>query len=640
MPVLDLQTLFSIPSVEPYNGFAISPDGTQAAFAWNPTGQWELYLLPIGERSEPAGSTARQLTGGPGAKSAPRFSPGGKHLAYVVDPDGSESFHIWLCDLETSQHTHLLAPQPDSALQPNLAWSPDGRQIAFISNHTGRFSTYVLRLDPDHAGEATLADCRLVCDQGGPNWDLSWSPAGDRLAVVAESQGQDYAIYLADPAAGGPAAALTLDGELLNAREAAWAPDGRRLAFAAERNGEYWVGVFDRDSGAIVRVEAQAERGREGEVNLSPVLPGAALFAAGGEGAAPAWAPDGERLAYVLNAGPQSWLAVVELATKRHRFYQVEPGCHFRPAFTPDGQSLLFIFDSPRRPDDLWRLDLESGQFEQLTVSLPPDLTPDDFSMPTHITYPAPDGQPVPALLYAPPSLAEETVSGLPPAVIVIHGGPTWLFQFLWYPIMSHMASRGWVVLAPNYRGSSGYGRRWQLANRFEMGRLDTWDVIAGAEYLAREGLADPQRIAVTGRSHGGFLTASCLVTAPERWAGGSAVVPFLNWFTSHANSRQDLQHWDIENMGDPQTHADLWRERSPFFHLDQIQAPIQLICGANDPRCPASESLAARDALQALGKPVELLLYPDEGHAFLKTENVIDHELRRVEFLRRCLES
>jgi dipeptidyl aminopeptidase/acylaminoacyl peptidase len=99
------------------------------------------------------------------------------------------------------------------------------------------------------------------------------------------------------------------------------------------------------------------------------------------------------------------------------------------------------------------------------------------------------------------------------------------------------------------------------------------------------------------------------------------------------------LQHWDIENMGDPRKNSKLWRERSPFFFLRRVKAPVQLICGANDPRCPASESSAARDVLLALGKPVDYVIYPDEGHTFLKIENVVDHELRRVAFLARALE-
>ncbi len=183
---------------------------------------------------------------------------------------------------------------------------------------------------------------------------------------------------------------------------------------------------------------------------------------------------------------------------------------------------------------------------------------------------------------------------------------------------------------------SDGPVTSWQLANRFDMGGGDTRDVVAGADYLAREGLADPAQIAITGASWGGYLTMTSLTQYPDRWAAGSAVAPFLNWFTGHANSREDLQHWDLENFGDPEKDHDLYHERSPFFFLDRIAAPVQMICGAHDVRCPANESTAAHDALVGQGKECELVLYEDEGHGFLKTDNVVDAEKRRVDFLVR----
>jgi dipeptidyl aminopeptidase/acylaminoacyl peptidase len=221
---------------------------------------------------------------------------------------------------------------------------------------------------------------------------------------------------------------------------------------------------------------------------------------------------------------------------------------------------------------------------------------------------------------------------------VAIHGGPDWHFENTWYPFMQHCASRGWVVLAPNYRGSTGYGREWQSASRFNYGGVDTDDCAAGAQYLIREGLADPVRIAVSGRSHGGYLTMSCLTRYPELWAAGSAIVPFLNWFTNHDCSRSDLQDWNIENMGDPLENHARWQAASPYFFLDEVRAPVQFICGGHDPRCPAEDALASRDRLLELGKPVELHLYADEGHVFLKRENLIDSELRRVAFLAQAL--
>ena len=162
---------------------------------------------------------------------------------------------------------------------------------------------------------------------------------------------------------------------------------------------------------------------------------------------------------------------------------------------------------------------------------------------------------------------------------------------------------------------------------------------MAGAEYLAREEIADPGRIAVTGRSWGGYLTMTCLTQYPTQWAAGAAVVPFLNWFTGHANLREDLQHWGIENFGDPVTNKDLWIERSPFFFLDRVQAPVQLICGEHDVRCPASESRQAFETLTSLGKECEYHLYNGEGHSFLKVKNQVKSKQQVVDFLAKHLE-
>jgi len=606
--MLDLEQLLRVPYVDPYAGFDISPDGSRVAFSWNRTGQWEIYELRL---DCPDG--IEQVTSGPGAKSGPRYSPDGRLLAYMLDMDGGEAFDICVYDFARRMHTNL-TPDTSYAFQPGVSWSPSGEQLACISEQSGRFSTYLLNL--------ASGECRALFDGGGPHHDLCWSPEGSHVAVAAEGRGQDFTTYIIAVERGDVCAVKSNDA-LLNAKDPCWSPDGRFLAFCSDHPGIYQIGIYDLARGQV-----------------------AWLTTGAGEKTSPRWSPDSKRLAYLIAEGPDSWLGIADGsgapcwgASNSYRC-QVEPGVHYSPQFTPDSQRILFVFDNPRLPGDLWQWDFHNQAFCQITHSLPPELAGQDFVMPQHVYYPSLDGTLVPAILYLPSvshSLSADHHSP-PPGVIVVHGGPDWLFQFLWYPLMTHLASRGWVVLAPNYRGSTGYGRDWQLANRFELGHLDAMDVASGADYLAQHGLADPRRIALTGRSHGGYLTMCCLTQYPERWAGGSAVVPFLNWFTSHANSRIDLQHWDIENMGDARQNADRWRQRSPFFFLDCIQAPVQLICGAHDPRCPASESLAARDALQSLGKPVDLLLYPDEGHTFLKIENIVDHELRRVAFIHDVL--
>ncbi len=588
------EQLLRVPHVDAGNGFDISPDGSKLAFAWNKTGAWEIYELALNAGSEP-----RCLTMPPGGKFHPRYSPDGTQLAYVLDPDGGESFHIVVHDLSSGRHTDL-TPDITFAHQPNMSWSPEGDRLAILSDARGQFALYVL------SAQGGMA-C-LLLDAGHPCWDVHWSPDGKWMAVEVEWHGQDRSIFLVDTR-DGSYRQLQQNGETINAMHPAWSPDGHTLAFCADPGGWYRIGLYELDTEDIRWL-------RQDEAEQTE----------------PHWSPDGTRVACVRTRGAETALRLTELPSNAETTYSLGPGVHSNPRFSPDGRNLFFVFESPRQPDDLWRLDLPGGSFTQITRSLPDEIDLSQFTIPEEVWYPSVDGVLVPAMLYR--GRSQEG-----PALVNIHGGPNWLFQRKWYPIMSYLAAQGWTVLAPNYRGSTCYGRAWAYANSMRQGEIDTADCAAGAQYLAREKLADPKRIVVSGRSHGGYLTMTCLTEYPDLWAGGSAVVPFLNWFTSHENSRLDLQHWNIENFGDPAEHAELWRRRSPFFYLDRVQAPVQLICSGNDPRCPASESIAARDRLQELGKPVKLLLYADEGHALLKTENIVDQEVRRVEFLEAVVE-
>lgn len=623
----DLETLLSMPRVDPDHGADVSADGRQVAFAWNATGFWEIYTLALGGLAP-----ARQISRGPGAKFNPQWAPMGppgspQPLAYALDRDGSEAFDLCLWDPVADRQTNL-TPDTADALQPNYAWSPDGGEIAFLSDRAGHFATYVM---PSSGGVA-----RLVCDVSHPAWDVHWSPGEGSsrdvpreswLAVEVEARGQDYATYLV-PLAGGRAIPLNQGGRPIPAKDARWSPAGtaggaagRCVAFVSNLEGWHNLGLYQ-----LGAAEIQWLTGGEGDKEQPAWSPAPGSGAAGGTA--------GPLLAYVVSQGPLTELAVLNLSRQQHTRYRLGPGVHHRPCFTPDGGSLLFLFESPRQPADLWRLSLADGVFQQLTRSLTPGVDPDSFVLPELVDYPSLDGTRVPALLYRP-----QPSSGRPPAVVYVHGGPNWLAQVAWDPVVQHMVGRGWVVLAPNYRGSTGYGRDWQLANRFDLGGGDTGDVVGAADYLVRQDLADPRRIAVTGRSYGGYLTMTSLTQHPGRWAAGSAVMPFLNWFTGHANSRPDLQHWDLENFGHPERDRVRYYERSPFFFLDRIIAPVQLICGAHDPRCPASESTSAYETLRAQGKPCDLVLYGDEGHSFYKTENVVDAERRRIRFLAEVLE-
>jgi dipeptidyl aminopeptidase/acylaminoacyl peptidase len=593
---LDLEKLLRVPLVDADHGFDVSPDGSTIAFSWNSSGQWEIYFQGINSAWEP-----KIITAGPGAKFAPKFSPDGKYLVYGLDLDGGEIFDVFLYDLAAGKSVNL-TPETEYSFLPGFSWSPDSRQIATLSDRDGIFDTYVITLENGAINK--------VFQSGTPNDKVAWSPDGKYLAVCTFSQGQEFAIWIAK-LDGSPSFPLEIEQIRLNAHSPSWSLDGRHLAFSALYGNYRRIGIYEVGSAEIHWLdETQADCEW------------------------PEWSPDGKVLSFIVSEGPDTWLAVKQLPGTGMELFQIDNGVHYAPIFTADGKYLLLPFDNYAHPTDIWLFSLKARTWRQLTFSLPEDSNPQDFIRPEHSWYPGIDGIAVPALIFKPKNMQPRS-----PAVIVIHGGPTWSFQYLWYPLFQHMARRGWVVLAPNYRGSTGYGQAWQLANRFDLGGVDARDIVAGAEYIVQSGLADPARLALTGRSHGGYLTMVCLTRYPELFAAGSAIVPFLNWFSSHENIRQDLQHWDIENMGDPQANYQRWYEASPYFFLDRLQAPVQLICGGNDPRCPASDSQEARDKLIALGKHVDYVLYADEGHAFLKIENVIDQEQRRIAFLSAVLD-
>lgn len=594
--MVDLESLLRVPFVEPDLGFDISPDSSQVVFSWNQSGRWEIYTLRLNSSSEPI-----QISVGEGAKFSPHWSPNGDQIAYVVDLDGGENYDIYIYDAVLDKHTNI-TPDTQDAISPSFAWSPDGKWIAFCSDRDGRFDTFIM---PSSGGQV-----RKVLDLLHMDWEVIWSPDGQWLAVVSEAKDQDYWTTLV-PVEAGETKQISINHEPICAKDPCWSPDSRMLAFCSNYEGNYEIGIYNVATGKIEWITKT-----------------------GGEKEYPDWSPDGKLLTYVTSKGPITYLSTHRIDDHAVSISHIEPGVIYSPTFTPDGKQVIFVFDNPRHPDDLWVFSVSDGGMQQISTSLPVELDRKLFVIPEEVNYPGFDGKQVPALLYRP-----RTSDRLPPAVVYVHGGPNWLTQITWDPLVQNMVSRGWIVLAPNYRGSTGYGREWQLSSQFDLGGVDTADVVAGADFLADEGFADRSRIAVTGRSWGGYLTMTCLTQYPDRWAAGSAAVPFLNWFTSHANSREDLQHWDRENFGDPEKDYDLWYERSPYFFLDRIQAPVQLLCGAHDVRCPASESTQAYEQLIQLGKVCDYVLYPDEGHSFLKIENQVDVKKRRAEFLAKYLE-
>jgi dipeptidyl aminopeptidase/acylaminoacyl peptidase len=574
-----------------YN-YDVSSKSDMAAFSWDRSGQFEIYGLEL-----PTGKTDL-LTKGLESKVSPRFAPSGNRLAYAQDYQGDEKYDIFILSIAGGE-TWNLTPNTDETIYPRVRWSPDEKQLAFASNRGGRFSIYTISSQggkPDRVSDHEFSDS-----------SPEWSPDGKRLAFEALVSAQDEGVFVV-PAKGGETMRLAERGISVESSSPKWSPDGRAIAFTSSERGSSDIAIWDLEHGSVRWVTDSRYECYD-----------------------PEWFPDGRGLAYVVNREGNQGIAIHNLETHGTEILEVEAGVHSQLRFGRDRATMFFTFSSPRHPPDLWTVDLKARTFRQLTNSLPDSIDRSLLVSGSSISFQSKDELEIQAWLFLPKN-SDKTNLGS--ALVYVHGGPTAQFTNDWRPVVQHLVDLGHVVIAPNYRGSSGFGRKFRDANRFVLGEKDLEDLVAAADYLAKERLADPKRIGVLGGSYGGYLTMCALTKFPEHWAVGSAMVPFLNWFTEIENEREDLRYWDLENMGDPKKDHERLREASPIFFIDRIEAPVQIIAGEHDPRCPVSETKQAEKEFRKLGKVFDLVIYEDEGHGFRKIENRVDAYKRRAKFL------
>ena len=233
----------------------------------------------------------------------------------------------------------------------------------------------------------------------------------------------------------------------------------------------------------------------------------------------------------------------------------------------------------------MWSYDFAAGKPHQITDSLVGGVRSEDMVEPFLVHYPSKDGKwQISAFVYVPYN-AEK--NGKNAAIVWIHGGPNAQSDNSFNRGIQYLVNQGYFVIAPNYRGSSGYGKEFDDANRFDMGGGDLEDVISAAEWIKKTGFIDPKKVAVMGGSYGGYLTMMAVTKAPDLWAAGVAIVPFVNWFTEIENEDPLLREYDMATMGDPMKDKARFQERSPINFVDQIKAPLLAVGRRQRPSVP-----------------------------------------------------
>ncbi len=531
----------------------------------------------------------------------PEFSPDGRTIAVQSDFEGDENFNVYLVPWDGGAARKLTDTPADSSFP---RWSPDGKRIAFRSNRDGdRDNLYVVDVDGGAPRQLTR-----TADIVG---DFAWRPDGRALAFGAGVGHADW-VGLVDldgnleKLIAGPDMESTLGGD--EGRPRPFSPDGRKLAFVTNVHDHLDIGVMDLETRAVHWwVQNRWDK------------------------TMPLWSPDGARLAFLENRDGNVRLWTMGARGGAARAISPPEGVAARPAWHPDGRALLYCHSTSVQPA---RLLLQRGAKRSVLVkSLQSKLPRGELARAQLVRYRSFDGRKIPAWLYEPPKGRSRRA-----AIVDPHGGPESQELNEWDSGHQFLVAQGFTVLAPNYRGGTGYGRAWRTISDHDLGGGDMEDILAGGRWLLKTKRAVPGRLGIFGVSYGGYAVAHCLEKAPELWTAGVSVVGYFNWFTATTNERGYLQVYDHHKMGAPEADADRFRKYSPIFYLDRIRAPVLFTGGAHDPRCPVTEARQMVQDMRKAGKTVDYLEFPDEGHWPRKTSNQIRLYERTLEWLDRYL--
>ncbi len=575
--------------------FDVSPDGRRLAYAANKGDQWSVFVMDLRTKRE------RILLRSDQSVVQPEFSPDGKWLAVQSDFEGDENYNIFVTPAGGGEARKVTDTPWDSA---GPRWSPDGRRIAFLSNRDGdRDNVFVV----DAAG----GEARQLTDVDDIVTEIAWRPDGRTIAFSAGVGLLDY-VGLVDlqgrmeKLVAFPHSESAIGGDL--GRPEPWSPDGRELAFVSNLHDHLDIGVLDLDTRAVRwLVENRWDK------------------------TMPVWSPDGPRIAYLENRDGNIRLMTVSRAGKGVGSLSPAEGSASYVAWHPDSSGLLYYHSTFTQPHRL--LHRRGARTTSLVDSLRGKLPANELVRGKLVRYASFDGRKIPAWLFEPPRNRSRHAALVDP-----HGGPESETVNEWRPRYQFMVAEGFTILAPNYRGGTGSGRAWRRLSDRDLGGGDMQDIIAGGRWLIRTGHCTPDRLGATGVSYGGYAVAHVLEQAPDLWAVGVSIVGYFNWLTATTNERGYLRRYDRQKMGHPDTDADLYRKFSPIYSLDRIRAPVLFTGGAHDPRCPVTEARAIVEGMKTMGKTVDYLEFPDEGHWPRKISNQITLHERTLDWLKRYL--
>ncbi len=571
-----LQDLANLP--EFYHPVA-SPDGEKIAFYWDKTGRNELYVMEL------KSGEIKQVSSGEVPKNALwyiRWDSSSEKIYFHKDEAGNEQNDIFSIDLKGDVKDVI--KQEGQCLVQDI--SSDRRYILFISDKEEQMNLYRYDKKDDRIEKLTEYD--------RPAGNAMFSPYDDYIAYETNEkedlENQDIYLCKAD---GSHEQRLDISKEGYVNSVGDWSPDGNSLLISDNSKDKIRCGVYNIK-------EEKVEWFGSGQYEERPIS-----FLPSGEGF----------LAFRVKEA--SWIPIMYNLDGSVKELRLDEGrCHFRfgmdfGVFISEEECIIPYSKSDKKKE-LFKYDLKEDEFEVLLKAEYDDIDKDSFVEAEYVTYESTDGLEIGALLY-------DSGERPSPVVVMVHGGPHFQSTRGFNIYAQFLASRGYTVFQPNYRGSIGRGREFKRKLHMDYGGKEQDDIAEGCRWLKEEDWIDEDRIAVFGGSYGGYSAYMQIVKYPELWTTGIAWMGITDLHRMYEEGMSHFQTGLKEQMGDPDENYELWRDRSPIEHLENIKRPILIIHGVNDPRCPIEQARIFRDALEDIGwekgKEFEYEELGEEGH-------------------------
>jgi dipeptidyl aminopeptidase/acylaminoacyl peptidase len=581
------------------------PDNKSVVVSTNITGRYNLWTVPAN------GGFPLQLTQSDDRQSGIATSPDGKWVVFQSDHGGAEVYDLYAVPASGGAVMDI-TNTPDIDEQGAM-FSPNGKSIAFGRRPKADSSVNIALID------FATHEVRELTHETAK--DHAWYPAafsGDgRTLLVNRSDftGSELQAFTIDTASG-KATAVTAPDTFNGGNDIS--ADGRYVSLITRTDaGTKQAAILDLHDKSVHLLKPDAWEQEGGNFSR-----------------------DGRSLIFSSNADGQTTLLSYDIASGKSTPLPLPAGVNGlgsqdQSSFSPDGSHLLVTHQASNTPFDYWTVEVKSGAAAPLTRLGLASIDPARLPKAEIVHYKSADGTVISALLWVPFNLARD---GKAPGVVLPHGGPTAQTVDTFNRTAIALASRGFVCIAPNVRGSTGYGKAFEEANRKDLGGGDLDDEVAATKFLVATGYVNAKKIGITGGSYGGYMTLMAVAKTPALWAAGVEQYGIIDWQAMMLREDATLQQYERGLIGDPVKDKDIYTKTSPLTYMQNETAPLLVLQGDNDPRVPKDQAEKVIDVLKANHRTVDAHFYPGEGHGFAKREDQIDALQRTVAWLEKWL--